>query len=180
MKEDYFDFIGLNIYELKKKNGLIIDTNILLLYIVGKFDIEWIKKFSRTEKYSVEIFSIIDWLISFYNKHIYISPQIISELSNISPEASKKNNKDVEIVIEYFKVFKEILMKVFFEKYIHKDKILNFPYLYKYGVTDLSIYKLAKDNNYLVVTDDFRLSNYLNKNNVTSINIQPIIPIFKK
>lgn len=180
MKEDYFDIIGLNIYELKKKKGLIVDTNILLLYIVGKFNTEYIKKFRRTEIYNANVFSVISWLISFFDKRIYISPQIISELSNLSPEASKKNNKDIEMVVEYFKVFKEILTKVFFEKYIHKDEILSFPYLYKYGVTDLSIYKLAKDNNYLVVTDDFKLSNYLKKNNVTSINMLPIIPALEE
>ena len=65
--------------------NLILDTPILLLYLVGSYDINFISHFKRTHKYTKEDYKYIKQIIHRARK-IYITPQIVAEVSNHSLE----------------------------------------------------------------------------------------------
>ncbi len=45
-------------------NGLLVDTNLLLLYIVGKTNPNRISNFKRTSRYTVEDFELLDGIMA--------------------------------------------------------------------------------------------------------------------
>jgi hypothetical protein len=62
-----------NLYLKYKSKGILIDTNLLLLLLVGFYDENLIAKFKRTSKYSKEDFQIIRNFILHFEK-IIITP----------------------------------------------------------------------------------------------------------
>lgn len=167
----------IDFFEIKIKNGkilipikkgIIVDSNVMLLFLVGCYDINYINMFKRTMKYTTEEYYFIrDLLTTYYYKDkIYTSPHILTELSNLSKIEGGRRNK-------YFNFFVKILSNTC-EIHIGKNKILEFKELPKFGITDIGIYKIAKKNNLLVLTDDFRLSSYLLDNCINVLNLRNI------
>lgn len=146
--------------------GILIDTNVLLLFLIGIFDENYIHKFKRTKKYSIEDFHIVKSIILRFKK-IIVTPQILAELSNLSCQMDKSR------LGQYFSYFIEIIKKSE-EIYINKNQLLEINLLSKFGITDLTINESAREYNYLVFTDDFKLFGYLSKNNIDAINLNYI------
>lgn len=63
---DYLKRI-IQVYSLK---GLLIDTNLLLLYIIGSFNIELIGRFKRTAQFTTDDFDIVSDFLSLFVKKI--------------------------------------------------------------------------------------------------------------
>ena len=83
----------------------------------------------------------------------------VNSFSNQLPERLKQS---------YYVKMKEQVVK--FEEYYTKSaKICELDYFPKFGLTDSGIIELVK-NKYLVLTDDFRLANYLEKVKIDVIN----------
>lgn len=167
---DYFDYIETR----RKYDGLIADTNIMLLFIVGNYDLEYIKKFpfNRTACYSKEDFEILVNVFSHVKK-IYITPHILTELSNLSRDVD--NYK----IVNYFNAFIKVLLHIK-EESVEKNIILKSSNLYKFGVADFAIYHIARKKNYLVFTDDFKLSGFLKYKNIGVLNLKEIRMIMKQ
>jgi len=160
------------IFSRKKFDGLIVDTNLMLLFIVGLYDLDYIKNFPfrRTARYSKEDFEKISNVFSHFN-NIIITPHILTELYHLS---EKVHSYRIE---EYFGVFIKALLE-FDEINVDKDIILNTPNLHKFGITDLAILSLASDKKYLVLSDDDKLSGLLRSKNIDSLSIYEIREAF--
>jgi hypothetical protein len=63
-------------------NGLLVDTNLLLLYLVGKTNPDRIRNFKRTSRYTVEDFELLDEIMGQF-KTLVTTPHILTELSNL-------------------------------------------------------------------------------------------------
>ncbi|MDY7005349.1 MAG: hypothetical protein SWX82_15810 [Cyanobacteriota bacterium] len=64
-----------------KQKGVIVDTNILLLFFVGSVNKKRISKFNRTEQLLPEDYDVLVEIISYFSK-IVVTPNIITEVSN--------------------------------------------------------------------------------------------------
>src|SRR5262249_40593359 len=136
-----------------RQAGLLIDTNILLLYFIGSFDSALISRFKKTQQFVVEDYRTLLLLIRQFQK-IVTTPNILSEVSNLSgqlPEQAKEPLRS-----SYFKKFAEQL-SILDEHYLQSRQVANDTYFLKLGLTDVAISHLARGK-YLVLTDDFRLS----------------------
>lgn len=166
---NYYDYIIAR----KKFDGLIVDTNVMLLFIVGNYDKDYIKHFPfrRTARYSERDFEI---LLNVFNrfKKIVITPHTLTELSNLS---EKVHCYKIE---EYFNVFISVLLQ-FNELNVDKNIILKSPNLYKFGVADFAIWSIARDKKYLVFTDDSKLSGFLSNKKIDTISINEIRETFR-
>ena len=162
------DYIRGIIIEYKSK-GIIIDTNLLILFIVGKYDILYIEKCNRVKdkKYTVDDYKFINNLLSLFYK-IYVTPHVLAELSNLS----FKDIKD-QAFLEYFEYVLKII-KATLEVHISKDIILDIPMFKKFGFADTSIFELATKENLPVITDDLKLHHYLIGFGIRSINMDSI------
>ena len=130
--------------------GIIVDTNLLILFLVGKYDIDYISKFKITCKYSKKDFEILKNFVNRFKKLI-ITPHILSELSNLSMKIPEKR------LARYFKYFIGIL-KISDEINIDKNSILLNKYIDKIGVTDVGIVLASENDDFLFITDDIKLA----------------------
>jgi rRNA-processing protein FCF1 len=150
---------------LHRKSGVILDTNILLLYFVGTFDKARISTFKRTQTFAPEDF---DTLISFLQRFdkIVTLPNILSEVSNLLGQLEGKLK---QVCFQYFACRIDLLD----EQYLPSNRIAKTSEFVRFGLTDTAILELARAN-YLVLTDDFELLGYLNAKGLHAINFNHI------
>lgn len=158
------DYIN-NFLKKYKNKGVIIDTNLLLLFFVGKFNIKWIGKFKRVNKFSTDDFYFINNFFNYFNK-IITTPHILTEVSNLSKDLPEN------VLTTYYKFIKNEI-EILNEHYEESKIICSQNYFHKLGLTDSGIIKLSKKE-YLVLTEDFPLSNRLASLGVDVINYNHI------
>lgn len=143
-----------------KNKGAIIDTPLLLLYFIGKYDINRIKTFKRTEIYSEEEFYIIGNLILGHFSKILTTPNILTEISNLSGQLPEKEKF-------YEKLKTEI--NILDEKYFPSKTLCENEKFSEFGLTDISI-KFLANRKYLIITDDLPFVNFLQNKKIPVIN----------
>ncbi len=151
---------------------VITDTSPLLLLLMGLYDKNAIEEFKRLSKYDSDDY---DLLLQFTAKRkIIVTPQVLSEVSNFAKDLKNKFS-------EFIEENKPTLERID-EKYIPKSDILASKEVVKFGFTDTSIILAAKENNELVLTDDFPLFGVCKKIGVDTMlmmEIQSQKEIFK-
>ena len=148
-----------------RDKGILIDSNLLLLYFIGKFDSSQIPKFKRTAKFTLEDFHL---LLSVFRrfKRVVTTPNILTEVSNLANQLADHLKEAF-----YSEFSKQI--SVFDERYTSSVSICSQEHFIKFGLTDSGIIKSAA-NEYLILTDDFKLANFLEKRNADVINFNHI------
>jgi rRNA-processing protein FCF1 len=147
------------------QKGILVDTNILLLYFVGKVNRERITRFKRTEQFLAEDFDILLRLLNLFAIK-FTTPNILTEVSNLINQLSEPERTQCYAILS-----QEVLQ--FSETYIESSKASFLDSFVRFGLTDSCIQILAKDN-YLVLTDDFKLASHLRSDGVAVINFNHI------
>ena len=152
-----------------RKKGLLLDSNLLLLLLVGSFNSELIGNFKRTRAsgFTVKDFELLKSIISRFEK-ILTTPHILTEVSNLSTFSGMMQT-------DYFKHFGFCILN-FDEKAVPSMEFCQKDNFSKFGITDAAISHLAR-NHYLVLTADFPLSNYLQSNKIDAINFNHLRPL---
>lgn len=145
-----------------RKAGLLVDTNVLLLYFIGSFDPAQISRFKRTaDRFVAEDYDILVGLLSRFDK-VVTTPNILTEVSNLCGQMGGL------LPDLYFARFAERI-SVLDERYVASKELAARKELVKFGLTDAGILRLA-EHTLLVLTDDFRLSQYMQKLAVDVVN----------
>ncbi len=148
-----------------KSKGVLIDSNVLLLYFVGLYDPQYIPKFKRTMMFAIEDFYTLLGLFRYFSK-IVTTPNILTEVSNLANPLA--DNLKPTFYIQFAHQ-----LTVLEEHYIKSAKLSPTPQLAKLGLTDAGILDLAQGQ-YLVLTDDFRLHGHLEKQGIDVINFNHV------
>jgi rRNA-processing protein FCF1 len=143
--------------------GILVDTNLLVLYIVGLYKPGLITAFKRTRQYTAEDFGLVARAIKFF-RQIIVTPQMLAELTNLLGEREDKQ------VSACFRVIVVVLQRAG-EQYLPKNRLLTNDLLPRLGFTDLSILEAAKEFGYSVLTDDFVLHGKVQKAGCRAINL---------
>lgn len=151
-----------------RKKPIITDTSPLLLLLIGLYDKSTIKGFKRLSKYDSDDFDLLFQFVA--TRKVIVTPQILAEVSNFAKEL--KNNPDT--FSEIIGKNKALLGKVS-EKYIPINDILDSQELVRFGFTDVSIIVAAKENDALVLTDDFPLLGICKRNGLDTKNMKEIL-----
>ncbi|MDQ3181131.1 MAG: hypothetical protein M3Q33_11490 [Acidobacteriota bacterium] len=153
------DYLQKLIQKYKFK-GILIDTNILLLYIVGTVNTDLIRNFKRTTTFTEEDFYRVSKFIEFFKLKI-ATPHILTEVSDLLG-----NRIELQFALgKYIELTEEIFIE---SKKLSQAK----PFL-QYGLADTAISQTA-NNSYLVVTDDNSLFSYLVNQKIDTINLDQI------
>lgn len=158
------EYLRLLIKKYRQK-GLLIDTNLLILLIMGNYDVALIEKNKRTEKYSKEDYLVLRKFSDSFNR-IITTPNILTGVSNLSPNFNKDINK------KYFDEFSAFIQRAV-EKYIKTLNLKTEEYFNPYGVSDSIIINLCK-RGYLLITDDLKLFNFINAQKYEVLNFNHI------
>ncbi|BBL32370.1 hypothetical protein [Pantoea ananatis] len=139
-------------------NSLILDTNLLLLFIVGRVDGGiHISKSKRLKKFSLKDFEKVELAVISANK-VSITPYIATEVSNLidmSGVLHKMMMEEAKRVIELFEHIEVDLSRDTNEHFV------------SFGITDNSLINLVRKH--VVMTDDHRLTSLLYKENANNV-----------
>lgn len=143
-----------------KRQGLLLDTNILLLYLVGQQNADDIKNHKRINIYTdYEYHILIDLIQDAKPTRILITSYVLSELSNLLPIDNGRNNN----LSPYYNTAYQHLNTMHESHYPMKNILANdrtiLPLL---GFADTSIYNIAK-RGCAIITDDNKLYGELQK-----------------
>lgn len=126
---------------------LLIDTNFLLVMIIGAVDGgRYIEKSKRLGQFCVEDYDQLWELVAEY-KEVWITPYIAAEVSNLIDLDHYAREKAFEIARRLFGIFKQA------QTSISEDCKSNF--FINFGLTDSSIINLSKD--FDILTNDQRM-----------------------
>lgn len=133
-----------------KDKFVILDTNILLVYLVGCVNPPLIETFKKTSsRYCADDFEILDDLLRNFTKFT-TTPNILTEVSNLGGQLNGAAK-------EHFFEFLSKFIQMTTERYVPSAEISQDRFFIEFGITDRGIFELAKTE-CLVITDDFRLS----------------------
>ena len=150
-----------------KPKGILVDTNILILWFVGSVNRQLIPKFNRTEKFTPEDYDLLVRILASFSK-IVTTPNILTEVSNLVI----KDIKEPEMTKCFENLAEALSMMTSFkleEHYIESHLVAGVNKISEFGITDCSILELAR-NRYLVLTSEWKLTQYLESCKVDVIN----------
>ena len=143
-----------------KSKGVLLDTNLALLYVVGSLDSGRIRRHKRTVGFTVDDFERVSKFVDFFDKKI-VTPNILTETSNLLG----RDKGLLSVLASYIETANE-------EFFSSKETSVSDGFLY-HGLTDAGIAKVAKEK-YLVVTDDNRLIPFLYGSKVDVVSLSLI------
>ena len=155
----------VNQFQRYRQAGILVDTNVLLLFFIGAFDQDLIPKFKRTRQFTVEDYATLTSILGLFDK-IATTPHILTEVSNLSGQLGEPARS------EYFKKFSSDITLLEEENVVSRD-VATMQEFVRFGLTDTGIIRLTRGR-YLVLTDDFRLSQYLQNAGVDVVNFNHI------
>jgi len=154
--------------EKHRANGLLIDTNLLLLYLIGRTNKSRIPLFKRTQRYTVEDFDLLKLLLSQFETLI-TTPHVLTEVSNLSslqePELSRLRTLFKETTEHTLELYDE-------SRHVMSDRAFN-----RLGLADAAIATVCR-RSLLVLTDDLELYHALTIRGVDAINFNHIRTYF--
>ena len=154
-----------------KRKGIIIDSNLLLLYFIGEYQTSLIESFSKTSDYTMEDFELLRIIIEQFEK-IITTPNILTEVGNLAGDLPE------QICIDFL-TYKAKYIQLNNEKYVKSKKVGKEDYFSKFGLTDSSIIMLTKKK-FMFLSADLRLVSYMQSKNIDAINFNNVRTYFWK
>jgi sugar-specific transcriptional regulator TrmB len=158
-------------YKNNINKGLLVDSNLILVYLIGELNQNFIKDFSRTKTYTLADYKNVKKIIEDdFQKKLKTTPNILTEVNSL---ANKLTENDKE---EFALLFSRLIEQMD-EIYQESKEIVstNTNVVRRFGLTDAVIVKIVKKYDLLLLTDDFKLSGYINKlGSVQSLNIRHV------
>jgi len=72
----------LQLIHKHRGRGLLVETNLLLLYLIGRTNQNQISKFKRTQVFTIEDFDLLGRFMGKF-KTLITTPHVLTELSNL-------------------------------------------------------------------------------------------------
>lgn len=128
-------------------NGLLVDTNLLLLFVVGGYDRRRIESFKRTSVYTQNDFQRLGWLTKQFNK-LWTTPNILTEVDNLGRQLSEREWSGFVRSLTSFTL--EMT-----EESIPSSCVMGTPIFSRLGLSDTATISIK--HKFLLLSDDLRL-----------------------
>lgn len=150
---------------LYARRGVLLDSNLLLLLVVGTYDRSQVGKFKRLSKFAPEDYDTLLALVGSLGQ-LYITPNTATEVSNLAGAFSGEVRKAC------FRVFAQTIFASD-ELTIASSDAATHSAFEELGLTDAAIFQVA-GNPALILTTDFPLSQKLAAQGLPVINFNHI------
>lgn len=140
-----------------RPEGLIIDTEVLILLLVGTYNIDCIETCKFTNKFSKQDLALVQRIISYFKK-IIITPHIIAEVSNQSKQEFKGNK-----MYDYFRSLVNLLKSTTeISSPLNSLLDMDIKVISDFGFTDMAMFEIARnsDNKIAILTNDLRFHSH--------------------
>src|SRR5579862_2343589 len=130
---------GKRMHRIRQAGTVLLDTNLLLLYLVGSCAPEWISRHKRTASYRMEEFRLLCVTLSWV-RTLVVTPNILTETSNLARQIGDPKRR--------FEIMRRLAMASSRsdERYVESASLVAaFPQQFlRLGVTDAGIIDLCK------------------------------------
>ncbi len=155
------DYIERLLVEYRTK-GVLVDANLLLLYVVGVYDPNWIERFKRASTFTVGDFELLDRFLGHFQT-VATTPPVLTKVGNFLGQISEEGARR-----ECTELFRRLIPELD-ETHHPSEELCEYPYFRQFRLTDTGIAEVSADT-YLVVTDDFPLFHRLANDEQAVIN----------
>lgn len=142
-------------------DGLLVDTNLLVLYAVGVVNRRRIETFKRTRQYTADDFDLLVRVLSAFTP-LYTLAHVLAEVSNLTDLPGSERSRVRHVLKETISLLSEVDMS---SREAAQERA--YPVL---GLVDGAIAAVARKQNCAVLTDDLDLYLSLNRDNLKVLN----------
>ncbi|MCI1736233.1 MAG: hypothetical protein LKM38_02365 [Pseudomonas veronii] len=129
------------------KPRVLIDTNLLMLLVVGYYDKDFVSEHKRTNKFTADDFEVLEILIEGAN--IVLTPNVLTEASNLLWQCSEPHKSLIRSKLAQ-------IAHICDEQFIASSDVISCPEFMNLGLTDAGILELKKVSG-LILTQDLDL-----------------------
>jgi hypothetical protein len=142
--------------------GLLVDANLLLLDVVGSFDVNLIgdSRFKKLAKYTLEDYKLLGRLKRHFRR-VVTTPHVLTEVSNLTCDLPERTK--IACLMSYPETFREV-EELSFQSLLLFERS-EFRFL---GLTDAGLAQVCKE--FLIVSDDARMCAKLNDAGLEALN----------
>lgn len=151
-----------------RSRGVLLDTNLLLLDVVGRHDPGLIRKHKRTATFSLEDFILLEELLDQFPT-IVTTPHILAEVSNLSAQI---HGSAIPGLRSAFAGRIQLLD----ERYCTGRQAVADRHFGRLGITDAGVLTLCQEH-FLVLTTDATLATVLQSRGRDAINFRNFSPL---
>lgn len=147
---------------IDKSKKVLLDANLLTMYLVGLLGDGEVERFKRTRTYSTNDAIILnEALLSF--KSILATPHVLAETANLLDWFHGKKRQDLfQYLTEYIDLVEEV--------YQPAEKIVLSRAFLKLGLSDASLFDICHQQNCILLTDDLDLYSFASGHGIEAIN----------
>lgn len=142
----------------------MLDSNLLLLLLVGAYDRNMIVRFKRTQQFVSDDFDLLVRFVEFFER-VFVTPHILTEVSNMSGQLREPARREVRMQIQRLSEHAHEQSKPSAALVVHSRFLV-------FGLTDVAVISAASEC--LVLTDDFDLAGVLAGEGADVINFNHI------
>jgi predicted nucleic acid-binding protein len=146
--------------EKHRSKGALIDTNLLLIYLVGKTNRRRIRDFKPCDVFEIEDLERLEELVEYLGK-LFTTPHVMTEVSNLA----KLRGKELSAFRQLYKLLVEQMDEFYDES---RSVVVDAAFM-PLGLTDAAI-ALLQRRNLLVLTVDLDLWMTLQRRGVDAVN----------
>ena len=150
--------------EKHRAKGVLVDTNLLVLFLVGRVNRRRILNFKRTGDFIIEDYDLLVRLIVWFGKLI-ATPHVLSQVSDLTD----LTGNELTAIRELFKVLVENIE----ESYDTSQLLVGDPAFKRLGLTDAAIATVCS-RGVLVLTADAQLHFALQARDIDALNFNHI------
>ncbi len=143
------------------RSGILLDANLLLVYLVGQHDPDLIERFKRTRTFTKGDYRLLVGFLARFTR-IVTTPGVLAEVNSLSNQLQERNKP------QFLALFRSQI-EVLEERHRPSKEVCRHAYFDKCGLTDAAIMTIAQDG--LLV---LRLKGVLDRLGIPSINFNHI------
>lgn len=147
---------------IDKSKRVLLDANLLTMYLVAQLGDGEVEKFSRTRAYTTADAKILDKTLLGFNS-IITTPQVLTETANLLDWFKGKKRK---ILFGYLSQF----VLTVDEKYLTAKQIILSPAFIKLGLSDAALFDICHLDKCVLLTADLDLYGFAAGHGIEAIN----------
>lgn len=125
---------------------MFIDSNLLVLLVVGETDREMISRHRRTRSYRVEDYDLLVRLINDTDQPVFVTPNTLTEASNLLAQHREPERSRIFDVLG-------TLIETTEEKFVESRAVTRNPDFTRLGLTDAVLLDVISASNPLITAD---------------------------
>jgi hypothetical protein len=151
--------------EKHQAKGVLVDANLLVLFLVGTVNKQRIRDFKRTQHFTIEDFGLLERLIAGFGK-LYATPHVLSQVSDLTDLPGKE-------LRQIRQLFKLVVEQQIEESYDPSRVLVADPIFEKLGLADAAIATVCC-RGMLVLTADVKLQLVLQRRGADALNFNHV------